>query len=699
MPKLIPHACLAVAVALPGCSIPTRAAERPNIVFIFADDHAAHAVGAYGSAINETPNIDRLAEEGVRFDACFCTNSICAPSRAVILTGKHSHRNGVPTNRESFDGTQPTFPKLLRAAGYQTALIGKWHLKSDPTGFDHWEVLLGQGPYYNPPLKTAGGTAAHEGYTTDVLTDRALEWLRSGRDPERPFVLMFQHKAPHRNWMPDPAHFHLYDGEEVPEPATLFDDREGRSSGARTQRLTVARHMTGMYDLKLDRPFEHFGYDWESGYLSRLTAAQREAWDAFYAPRNAAFREAREAGEIEGDDLVRFMYQRYIKDYLRVIASVDDSLGRVLDHLDQSGLAENTVVVYTSDQGFFLGDHGWYDKRWMYEESLRMPLVARWPAGIEAGSVRGEMVQNLDFAPTFLDLAGATIPAEMQDRSLVPLMRGEAVDDWRESIYYHYYEQPSDHNVPKHFGVRTPRHKLVRYYEIDEWELFDLQRDPDELRSVHGEPAYADVRRVLEAELARLQELYGDTDPTAPIGDRVQADLLERASGFGLREVLRLAEPDGLTRTDLDPTAMAVHVGAWVTPRSGEGVVLAQGGATTGYSLYLRGGKPCFAVREGGAVVEMMAPEELEIGRRVHLIGSLDHVGYAHVYVDGVHQGSVSARILSSKPAEGLTIGRDEGSSVGHYEGDAPFDGELRDVRVHFGVIAVADIDRWIDGS
>ncbi len=697
MPKAMPPLIL-TAVALASLAGRSLAAERPNILLVFADDHATHAVSSYGSKLNRTPNIDRLAREGIRFDSCFCTNAICGPSRAVILTGKHSHRNGLPTNRERFDGAQQTFPKLLREAGYQTAIIGKWHLKSDPTGFDHWEILLGQGVYYNSPLKTAEGTVAHEGYVTDVLTDRALAWLKEGRDPEKPFMLMYQHKAPHRNWMPAPRYFQLYDGEDPPEPVTLFDDWEGRNSGARAQKLSLARHMTGMYDLKLDRPFEHFNFRWEPAYLDGLTPEQREAWDAFYAPRNAIFREAFDAGEIEGDELVRFIYQRYIKDYLRSIASIDDNLGRVLAYLDESGLAENTIVLYTSDQGFFLGDHGWFDKRWMYEESLRMPLVARWPAGVEPGTVSNELVQNLDFAPTFLDLAGVSIPDDVQGRSLVPLLKGEEPTDWRESIYYHYYEQPSEHNVPRHFGVRTARHKLIRYYEIGEGELFDLEEDPHELRSVYDDEAYAEVRKQLEAELSRLQEHYGDTKPTEPIGDWMQERLRDRASKVELREVLRLPAPDERTRAGLDPTAMAVHVGGWVTPSSADGVILAQGGETRGYSLYLRAGKPCFAVREGGESIEMMSPTRLELGKRIHLIGSLDHLGYAHVYLDGVHQGSASAKILSSKPLEGLTVGRDAGSNVGRYEGDAPFAGDLEDLRVYFGVITVEDIDRWIEG-
>ena len=378
---------------------------RPNILFVFTDDQASDAISAYGSKINETPNIDRIAREGMLFRNCFCTNSICAPSRAVIQTGKHSHHNGVPTNGEAFDGSQQTFPKLLQSAGYETAMIGKWHLRSDPTGFDYWQVLIGQGPYYNPPIKTEQGTTCYTGYTTEILTDLAMDWLREGRDSGKPFMLMYQHKAPHRNWAPGPGQLSLYDDVEIPEPATLFDDWSGRTSATGTQTMTVATHLNER-DLKLVPP-------------RNLTPEQLATWDAAYGPKNAAFR----AAGLEGEALVRWKYQRYLKDYLRCVASVDENLGRVLDYLDESGLAENTVVIYSSDQGFYLGDHGWFDKRWMYEESLRMPLIVRWPGVVQAGSENSDLVQNLDFAPTFLEMAGVDVPDDMQGRSLVPLLR------------------------------------------------------------------------------------------------------------------------------------------------------------------------------------------------------------------------------------------------------------------------------------
>ncbi len=505
--------------AAPGGS-GTQQAEpdgRPNIIFIFTDDHATQAVGAYGSrlaSLNPTPNIDRLADEGMLFRSAFVTNSICAPSRAVILTGLHSHLNSVPTNTETFDSTQVTFPQLLQGAGYQTAIVGKWHLKSDPVGFDHWQVLPGQGQYYNPDFRTPDGVVRERGYVTDLITDNLLGWLQSGRDPERPFMLMYQHKAPHRAWQPGPDHLTTYADVEIPEPETLFDDHAGRTSAAQTQAMAIDADMRFGYDLKLwpntmapddglNQSVERF---WE-----RLDSPQRAAWAAAYNPDNQAFN----ADPLAGDDLVRWKYQRYMKDYLRTIKSVDDNLGLVLDYLDRAGLADNTVVIYSSDQGFFLGEHGWFDKRWMYEESMRMPLVVRWPGVVQPGAENDDLVQNLDFAQTFLDMAGVEAPDHMQGRSLVPLMRGERPDDWRDAVYYHYYEFPGPHAVQRHYGVRTDRYKLIHYYTIGEWELFDLETDPDELQSVYDDSQYAEVRGELEVRLAELREQYAvpEEDP------------------------------------------------------------------------------------------------------------------------------------------------------------------------------------------
>lgn len=499
----------AAALGLPGCSDSGGEDRRqPNILFVMADDHAVQAISAYGSVLNETPNIDRLAREGVLFRHCLVTNSICSPSRATILTGTYSHRNGQFTNWELFDGAQPTFPKTLQAAGYQTALIGKWHLHSDPTGFDHWEILsglAGQGTYYDPLFKTAVGSVTYTGYTTDVITDRVLEWLSKTRDPSRPFLLMYHHKAPHRDWQPGPTHLRTFDDVTLPEPATLFDDYSGRASPARQQKMRIAEDLTDI-DLKLAPP-------------SLLPPAYLPAWNAAYGPKNDAFRQA----ALHGDDLVRWKYQRYVKDYLRTVASIDDNLGRVLDYLDAAGLTDETVVVYTSDQGFFLGEHGWFDKRWMYEESLHTPLLVRWPRHAPSGVVNRQLVSNLDFAATILDIAGAAVPGDMQGESFKALLLGADPTDWRESIYYHYYDYDfppiTFHDVQRHYGVRTERYKLIYYYLVDEWELFDLHQDPQELRSVYADPAYADVVADLTAELARLRDRYRVPDDPGPPAD------------------------------------------------------------------------------------------------------------------------------------------------------------------------------------
>jgi len=515
-----------LAVALSISTSRVEAAERPNILFVFTDDHAPHAIGAYCTALNEkglkdqgrlkkidpTPNIDRLARDGMIFRRSFCTNSICGPSRAVILTGKHSHLNGFMHNGNRFDAGQQTFPKILRKAGYQTAVVGKWHLKSNPTGFDFWRVLPGQGDYYNPMFITPEGRMRVEGYCTDIVTDMALEWLESGRDKKKPFVLMCQHKAPHRTWMPAPRHLTLYDDVEIPEPKTLFDRYEDNASPARFQEMEIDRHMNLVYDLKLE-PDENF--DPKAGKakdmsgfhnLKKMIPEQRKAWNVAYGPKNRAFREKK----LTGKELVRWKYQRYMKDYLRTIKGVDENLGRMMDYLEKSGLAKNTIVIYSSDQGFYLGDHGWYDKRWMYEESLAMPLIVKWPGVTKPGSSSSKMVQNLDYAETFLEIAGAKIPGDMQGRSLVPLLRGEEPKDWRRSIYYHYHGFPAVHMVARHYGIRTERYKLIRFYQFDEWELYDLEKDPDELVNAYGKPEYAKEIEKLKVELEELRKSYKD---------------------------------------------------------------------------------------------------------------------------------------------------------------------------------------------
>jgi arylsulfatase A-like enzyme len=462
----------------------------PNILFIFSDDHAAHAISAYGSVINRTPNLDRLAAEGMLFVNAFVTNSICGPSRATVLTGQFGHLNGVPVNEDSLHPSVLTFPKLLREAGWQTALIGKWHLWAEPAGFEHYEVLQGQGPYYNPVLYGPTDSTAYTGYTTDIITDRVIEWLSNRRDPNRPFMLMYQHKAPHRPWDPSAEYLPAPDDVPIAEPATLFDDWANRTSAAKTQEMSIARDLVER-DLKLIAP-------------PNLTPEQLEQWNRAYDVVNAPLRD----GSLSGDSLTRFKYQRYIRDYVASVASIDDNLGRLLAYLDESGLAENTVVVYTSDQGFFLGDHGWFDKRWMYEESMRTPLIVRWPGTAAPGSRNTDLVQNLDYAETILDIAGVTIPPSMQGRSLVPLLRGETPSDWRDALYYQYFEYPGWHMVRRHYGIRTKRHKLIHYYEIGEWELFDLESDPDELRSIHDDPAYQEIVEELKIRLDALRAQY-----------------------------------------------------------------------------------------------------------------------------------------------------------------------------------------------
>ncbi len=490
------------------------AADRPNILFIFSDDHAPHAIGAYNGwlkPVNPTPNIDKLAGEGMLFVNSFCTNSICGPSRAVIQTGKHSHKNGFMNNGNSFDWDQQTFPKLLQKAGYQTAIYGKSHLKGQPQGYDDWAVLPGQGLYYNPDMITPKGKLTIEGYCTDIVTDMAVDFLKEDRDEGKPFMLMVQHKAPHRNWMPALRHLHLYDDVEIPEPATLFDDYADNAPPARHQELEIDRHMHINYDLFLDLtpeleelPVSTDKSAWRN--MQRMTPEQLKTWRAAYGPKDKAFHEAK----LTGKDLVRWKYQRYAKNYLRSVKGVDESVETLVNTLEELGLSDNTIVIYSSDQGFYIGDHGWYDKRWMYEESLKMPFIVKWPGVTKPGSKSWKLVQNLDYAETFLEIAGAAIPDDMQGLSVVPLLKGEKPDDWRKSIYYHYYEYPSVHMVPRHNGVRNFRYKIMHFYEFDEWEFYDLKEDPDELTNLYYNSEYANQIKRMKRELEKLRKQYED---------------------------------------------------------------------------------------------------------------------------------------------------------------------------------------------
>jgi N-acetylglucosamine-6-sulfatase len=481
------------------------AGSRPNIVFLFSDDHAVQAIGAYGSTINKTPNLDRIANEGVLFTNSFCANSICAPSRAAILTGKHSHLNGQLTNGNRFNGGQMTFPKLLQGAGYRTGIFGKWHLKSAPTGFHEWMVYPDQGHYYNPDYLTPEGKKRITGYSVEVTTDLAIDYLKR-RPSDQPFLLMCQYKAPHRQWLPGPKYHELYADATIPEPDTLFDDYSGRSSSAAKHRMGIGKHMAMTFDLMV--PSEGT-FDWK-----RMTPEQQALWKHTYDSRNAATKPK----SLKGKELVRWKYQRYIKDYLRCVAAVDDGVGRILDFLKANDLDKNTIVVYSSDQGFYLGEHGWFDKRWMYEESMRMPLMMRWPGKIPGGVKREQLVQNIDYAPTLLEAAGVALPDAIQGRSLLPLLSASASAEkiaWRKSLYYQYY-QNGGHGVPRHYGVRGERYKLMYFPNVDEWELFDLQRDPQEMLSQYANPEFATIRRELESELTRLRKAYGVADTQAP---------------------------------------------------------------------------------------------------------------------------------------------------------------------------------------
>ena len=500
---------------------PGRPVSGPNILLIMSDDHAQKAISAYGNNLVATPNMDRIADEGAIFRNSFVTNSICTPARAVLLTGKFSHRNGVRGNGDVFDGHQATLPRILQRQGYETAVVGKWHLGSDPVGFDHWQVLIGQGEYFSPRFQSPAGTVQYNGvYVTDKITDLALGFLQN-RDREKPFMLLYHHKAPHRNWMPPVDELDPGNTLPVPVPDSFDDDYAGRPA-AQEADMRIA-DMFLSYDLKL-RP-EYYEAEtgtgggrgnegavhealaaWQDAYAG-LSAKQKRIWDRYYDRINAHYRQVRN----DPGALSRWMYQRYLHDYLATVRSVDRNIGRVLDYLDAEGLSENTIVIYTSDQGFYLGEHGWYDKRFMYEESMRTPLLMRYPAAIAAGIQIDQLVQNLDLAPTLLDFAGAGIPTGMQGMSLKKLLAGNQTGIWRNALYYHYYQYPGWHLVNPHYGIRTATHKLIHFYTLDHWELYDLGQDPQELYNHYNTPAYAQLRTRLHENLAQLRKQYGDT--------------------------------------------------------------------------------------------------------------------------------------------------------------------------------------------
>jgi len=499
-----------------------RAADRPNIIFIFTDDHATEAISAYGGRYDQvapTPNIDRIANEGMLFKNSFCGNSICGPSRASILTGKHSHINGFLDNNFSrFDGSQPTFPKMLQQAGYETAIIGKWHLISDPTGFDFWEILPGQGSYYNPDfIQMDGSKKRYEGYVTDIVGEKSIDWIKNRKDKSKPFILMSQQKAPHRAWVPAVRHMDVFDGMDLPEPETLFDTYENRIESVSKQAMEIEDHFYWSNDMLLPgKPTDpRFMGGLQSSEINRMTPEQKKAFDAAYGEENQALID--KLPKMSDKELTKWKYQRYIKNYLRCIRAVDENIGNMLEYLDESGLAENTIIIYSSDQGFYLGEHGWYDKRWMFEESLEMPFVIRWPGTIKAGIRSEALIQNIDYAPTFLDFAGAKAPADMQGSSLVPVLKneGKATADWREAIYYQYSGEAT-HSVAEHDGVRSTRYKLMHFPRTKEWMFFDLEKDPQEMKNAIAEKEYAPVVAEMKELYAKMRDKYEVTPSTYP---------------------------------------------------------------------------------------------------------------------------------------------------------------------------------------
>lgn len=493
-----------------GAFVPAQAQKKPmNIVFIMSDDHSYQTISAYDKRFISTPNIDWLADNGVKFQESFVANSLSGPSRACMLTGKHSHANGFTDNSKTFDGAQQTFPKLLQKQGYQTAMIGKWHLTSLPTGFNYWDILIGQGDYYNPDFLSNGKKIRRPGYVTNIIADMAIDWMENKRDKNKPFCLLMHNKAPHRVWNPDTCDLRLYDDVTYPLPKTFYDDYAGRLA-AQKQEMSIIKDMDLVYDNKMaDKENEIHtttGLEqWGRGNYKRMTASQRAQWDSYYDPIIKKFKE----DKLSGKALAEWKYQRYMHDYMRVIHSVDRNVGRVIEYLRQHGLLDNTMIVYTSDQGFYMGEHGWFDKRFMYEESFRTPLLVYYPGG-KHGVVK-EMVQNIDYAPTFLDVAGAKVPSDIQGQSFLPLLEGKKPTNWRQSLYYHYYEYPAEHSVCRHYGIRTKRYSLMHFYnDINAWELYDLKKDPDQMHNIYGKPGTEKLTKNLKKQLLQLQVQYDD---------------------------------------------------------------------------------------------------------------------------------------------------------------------------------------------
>ncbi len=498
----------ATSVASPFvCCSSNPVHKGPNIVFIMTDDHTAQMMSCYDARHVSTPNLDRIAKDGVRFTRSFVANSISGPSRACMLTGKHSHANGFYDNSTCrFDTTQVTMPKLLHEAGYQTAVVGKWHLETLPSGFDYWQILPGQGDYYNPDFITQNrDTVQYHGYTTNLITDLAINWMDQQRDPSRPFCLLIHHKGVHRNWMSDTPHLTMYEDVEFELPDNFYDNYEN-SPAAAAQEMSIAKDMDEIYDLKMLRTDANSRLKTTyENIVGRMDSLQRAAWEAFYTPIINDF----SAKNLSGRELAEWKYQRYMRDYAKTLKSVDENVGRVLDYLETNGLLNNTLVVYTSDQGFYMGEHGWFDKRFMYEESMSTPLVMRLPDKFDYRGDIDLLVQNIDYAPTFLELAGVEIPKQMHGVSLVPLLQDKRPVSWRKALYYHFYEYPAEHMVKRHYGIRTDRYKLIHFYnDIDHWELYDLNQDPSEMNNLYGQASYKPIIKTLKKEILSLQKQY-----------------------------------------------------------------------------------------------------------------------------------------------------------------------------------------------
>ena len=520
MKKIIITLLLISSVAVAFFAFKPKKQKKPNIVFIMSDDHAYQAISAYDKRLTQTPNIDRIANEGMLFTNACVTNSICAPSRAVILTGKHSHINGKIDNYFPFDSTNITFPQILQANGYQTAMFGKLHFGNNPKGFDEFQILPDQGNYYNPDIITKKeGKKKLLGYVTDIITDLTINWLKNERDEDKPFFLAYLHKAPHREWLPAERHFKEYLNKTFPEPATLFDNYEGRGRASKEAEMNLLTHMNWAGDSKVfpenmqklgikeSHPYDIRFYE---NTVGRMNPTQRKAWDEAYGKMNEEF--VKKFPTMTEKEKMQWRYQRYMQDYLGCIASVDEGVGQVLDFLKQNNLEENTIVVYTSDQGFYLGEHGWFDKRFIFDESFKTPLLVKWPTVIKPGTKNTQMVQNLDFAQTFLEAAGIKAPSDMQGESLIPIFKGNG-KNFRDAAYYHYYEYPSIHMVKRHYGIVTEKYKLIHfYYDIDEWELYDCTNDKNEMKNVYNDPKYAAIKKELHQKLAQLRIKYKDSE-------------------------------------------------------------------------------------------------------------------------------------------------------------------------------------------